>query len=178
MRRCEPTAAETSEDTFFTQIMDKLFWIIPEHLAGRPGPDEELWDLQALHEGGIGAILSVNDGRLCNPQEMASLNIAYACYPLSDSAPPQPGDAERCLKILPSAYEFIETQLRQGRRVVVHCSGGNDRTGLCLGYFLVRYMGLSPNKVLHTLRAVRPTALSAKGWEVFAQQIWLNSVKP
>ena len=158
--------------------MDKLFWIIPGRLAGRPGPDAAPWDLQALYQGGIGAILSVDDGRLCKPEEMATFKIAYACHPLSDSAPPQPGDAEICLKILPTACEFIETQLGQGRRVIVHCSGGNDRTGLCLGYFLVHYMGLSPNKVLHTLRAVRPTALSAKGWEVFAQQIWLNSVKP
>jgi protein-tyrosine phosphatase len=157
--------------------MDKLFWILAGRLAGRPGPDEEPWDLQAFQQGGIGAILSVNDGRLCNPQEMAMFNIVYACYPLFDWAPPQPADAEKCLKILPTAREFIETQLGRGRTVVVHCSGGNDRTGLCLGYFLVHYMGLSPNKALHTLRAVRPMALSTKGWEVFTQQIWLNSVK-
>jgi protein-tyrosine phosphatase len=157
--------------------MDKLFWIVPGRLAGRPGPDEEPWDLQAFHQAGIGAILSVNDGRLCNPREMAKFDIAYACYSLSDSAPPQPGDAEKCLGILPSTYEFIETQLGQERTVMVHCSGGNDRTGLCLGYFLMRHRGLSPDQALHTLRAARPTALSAKGWESFALQIWMKSAK-
>jgi protein-tyrosine phosphatase len=157
--------------------MDKLFWIIPERLAGRPGPDEEPWDLQTFQRAGIGAILSVNDGRLCNPQQMATYDIAYGCYPLSDLVPPQPGDDEICLKILPSTYEFIEAQLGYGRTVVIHCSGGNDRTGLCLGYFLVRHRGLSPDQALHTLRAVRPTALSAQGWESFAQQIWRNTIK-
>ena len=152
--------------------MDKLFWIIPGGLAGRPGPDEEPWDLRAFQQAGIRAILSVNDGRLCDPQQMTTYGIAYACHPLSDSAPPQPGDAEKCLAILPLTYQFIETHLGQGCTVVVHCSGGNDRTGLCLGYFLVRHRGLSPDQALVTLRAVRPTALSAKGWESFAQQIW------
>ena len=152
--------------------MDKLFWIIPGHLAGRPGPDVEPWNLQALRYGGIDAILSVNDGRLCNPQEMAIFGITYARHSLSDWAPPQPGDTEHCLKILPLGSEFIETQLNQGHKVMVHCSGGNDRTGLCLGYYLVHHMGVSPNEALSTLRAVRPTALSAEGWQIFAQHIW------
>ena len=155
--------------------MDKLFWILPRRLAGRPGPDEEPWDLQAFRQAGIGAILSVNDGRLCNPREMAKFDIAYACCPLSDWVPPQLGDAKRCLEILPSTYEFIEMHLELGRKVLVHCSGGNDRTGLCLGYFLVRDRDLSPEQALLALRAVRPTALSAKGWESFALEIWLNS---
>ena len=155
--------------------MDKLFWIIPGRLAGRPGPDEEAWDLQTFQQGSIGAILSVNDGHRCDQQELALLDIAYACYPLSDWVPPQPGDAEICLNILPAACAFVRSQLSRGRRVVVHCSGGNDRTGLCLGYFLVRYMGLAPNRALQTVRAVRPTALSAEGWEDFAHQIWLNA---
>jgi protein-tyrosine phosphatase len=156
--------------------MNHLFWIIPNHLAGRPGPDEEPWDLQAFHQMGIRAIVSVNDGRLCNPQELETLGMAYACFPLSDWVPPQPGDLELCLSTLPTACAFVQSQLSQRRKVVVHCSGGNDRTGLCLGYFLVRYRGFSPKQALQTLRGVRSTILSAEGWEPFAQKIWLNAV--
>jgi len=72
--------------------MDKLFWVIPGKLAGRPGPDREPWNLAALHAGGIGAILSVNDGLSCQPQDFATAGIAYACMPLSSNAPPKPGD--------------------------------------------------------------------------------------
>ena len=154
--------------------MDKLFWIIPSVLAGRPGPDDESWDLSALCRAGIGAILSVNDGRLCDHRELAGLEIAYACYPLSDWVPPQPGDVEFCLEVLPRGYDFVQAQLAQGRRVLVHCSGGNDRTGLFLSYFLVRYAGLSANQAIQRVQAVRPTALSAEGWLAFTQQILLR----
>jgi len=154
--------------------MDKLFWIIPGSLAGRSGPDEESWDLRSLCHAGIGAILSVNDGRLCDRQELAGLEMAYACYPLSDWVPPQPGDVEFCLEVLPCAYEFVQAQLAQGRRVLVHCSGGNDRTGLFLSYFLVRYAGLSASQAIQRVQEVRPTALSAEGWVGFTQQILLR----
>lgn len=151
--------------------MDKLFWLIPHRLAGRPGPDDERWDLALLHDAGIGAVLSVNDGRLCDPEEFAELGMAYACYPLSDWVPPQAGDAEHCLAALPRGYDFVQEQLVQGRTVLVHCSGGNDRTGLFLSYFLVRSAALSAEQAIQRVRTVRPTALSAEGWLAFAQQI-------
>lgn len=151
--------------------MDKLFWIVPNVLAGRPGPDDEPWNLSALRQAGIGAVLSVNDGRLCDPQAFADLKIAYTCYPLSDWVPPQPGDAEHCLTFLPKGYAFVQEQLTAGRRVVVHCSGGNDRTGLFLSYFLVRSAGLSASQAIQRVRDVRPTALGANGWGAFAQQV-------
>ena len=83
--------------------MDKLFWVIPGKLAGRPGPDQKPWNLAALRAGGIGAILSVNDGLLCQPQDFAAAGITYACMPLSSNAPPQPGDEHICLRVLPLA---------------------------------------------------------------------------
>ena len=151
--------------------MDKLFWVIPGTLAGRPGPDQAPWHLAALRAGGIGAILSMNDGRLCQPQDCAGAGITYACMPLSANAPPQPGDAQICLRVLPHAYAFVQAQMGQGHGVVVHCSGGKDRTGLFLGYFFMQQGGLSPQEAIQAVRQVRPIALSAPGWEAFAQQV-------
>jgi hypothetical protein len=98
--------------------MEKLFWIIPDKLAGRPGPDLEPWDLEALREGGIGAILSVNDGILCQPEEFAASRLEYACVPLTDFAPPQPGDDDVCRSALPRAYAFVEAQLNRATSVM------------------------------------------------------------
>lgn len=151
--------------------MDKLFWVIPGYLAGRPGPDDEPWHLASLRQAGIRAVLSVNDGRLCDPQEFAAVEMAYACYPLSDWVPPQPGDAEHCLAALPRGYDFVQMQLTQQHPVLIHCSGGNDRTGLFLSYFLVRAAGLSARQAIQQVQKVRPTALSADGWTGFAQQL-------
>jgi protein-tyrosine phosphatase len=151
--------------------MHALFWIIPEQLAGRAGPDDEPWELPSLRAAGIGAVLSVNDGRMCDPDEFAALGMAYACFPLSDWVPPQPGDAEICLAALPQGHQFVQSQLAQGRRVLVHCSGGNDRTGLFLAYFLVHHAHISPDEAIHAVRVVRPTALGADGWDTFARQL-------
>lgn len=151
--------------------MDKLFWLLPGYLAGRPGPDDKPWQLTELRQAGIGAVLSVNDGRLCDPQAFAAANLAHACHPLSDWVPPQPGDVEQCLAALPRGYAFVQAQLAQARPVLVHCSGGNDRTGLFLSYFLVRYARLSPDQAIQRVQVVRPTALGALGWLEFARDV-------
>src|SRR5262245_37796209 len=80
--------------------MDKVCWLEPGRIAGRPGPDREAWDVKALHAGGIDAVLSVNDGALCSTEEFAALGIAYACCPMPTSVPPFPGDASICAEAL------------------------------------------------------------------------------
>lgn len=151
--------------------MDKLFWLIPGKLAGRAGPDREPWDLASLRSTGIGAVLSVNDGLLCHAEDFAAHGMSYACVPLPDNAPPQPGDDVVCLHALPKGYTFVAKHLGDRRTVLVHCSAGKDRTGLFLCYFLMRRAGLQPEQAIRTVREVRPTALSALGWEAFALQL-------
>jgi protein-tyrosine phosphatase len=151
--------------------MDKLFWVIPGKIAGRPGPDREPWNLDSLRESGIGAVLSVNDGLLCHPEDFEAVGIGYACIPLSSNAPSLPEDEAICLTALPKAFEFVEAQIASGHAVMVHCSGGKDRTGLFLCYFLMKYAGLSGNEAIDAVRQVRPIALSAPGWDEFAHQV-------
>jgi protein-tyrosine phosphatase len=148
--------------------MQNVFWVIAGKLAGRPGPDRIPWNLAAMRDAGIGAILSVNDGPLCHPEDFEACGIVYACIPLSDNAPPQPGDDETCLRALPLAYGFVQQQLRDGRATLVHCSSGKDRTGLFLAYYLMRDTGISVAAAVEELRRVRPNALTAVGWDQFA----------
>jgi protein-tyrosine phosphatase len=148
--------------------MENIFWLIPGKVAGRPGPDRAPWDLRSIRSAGIGAILSVNDGLLCHPEDFKACDISYACFPLSENAPPQPGDDEICLRALPLAYDFVQQQLRDGRATLVHCSSGKDRTGLFLAYYLMRDTGISVAAAVEELRRVRPIALTAVGWDHFA----------
>jgi len=151
--------------------MDHLFWVIPEKLAGRPGPQKYRWDLASLREEGVGAVLSVNNGALCHREEFEAQGIQYACVPLSSNEPPLPGDDAICMAALPKAYDFVVGQMAEGRAVLVHCTAGKDRTGLFLCYYLVRNAGSTPKDAIHSVRQVRPTALSALGWEEFAGQL-------
>lgn len=151
--------------------MQNLFVLILGKLAGRPGPDRAPWKLAALRDGGIGAVLSVNDGLLCHPADFRACGIAYSCVPLSDNAPPQPGDDATCLRALPTAYEFVKEHIASGKMTVVHCSSGKDRTGLFLAYYLMREEGVTVQVAIERVKAVRPIALSAIGWDEFAVDV-------
>src|SRR6476659_4617682 len=144
--------------------MKHLFWLIPDRLAGRPGPDRAPWNLASMRDAGIGAVLSVNDGLLCHPEDFRAHGISYACVPLSDNAPPQPGDDEACLRALPAAGAFVQKQLSSGRITVVHCSSGKDRTGLVLAYYAMREAGLSPAAAIEEVRRVRRSGGTISHW--------------
>lgn len=151
--------------------MEHLFWLIPGLIAGRAGPNRQSWDVAKLRQAGIGAVLSVNDGELCHPEDFARVGMVYACMPLSPNAPPRPGDFEYCLRVLPDAYLFVYTQIKNDRPVLVHCSSGKDRTCLLFAYFLMMQEDCAPHEAMARVRAVRPIAFSAEGWEEFAAQV-------
>ena len=151
--------------------MRNVFWLRPGAIGGRTGPNCDTWDPKDLAAGGIGAVLSVNDGDLVRPDELAAVGIEYCRVPLSDAAPPQPGDLEICISALPRALSFAVDSIGRNRAVLVHCRSGKDRTGLFLSYYLCVIEGLTSSEAIRELRRVRPIALSAEGWESFAYQV-------
>lgn len=163
--------------------MQHIFWVIQNQLAGRCGPDRQPWQLADLRTAGFNAVLSVNDGLLCHPEDFKRLGMAYACVPLPPNAPPRPGDFDQCLAALPVAYSFVAEQFAQAHRVLVHCSSGKDRTGLFLAYCLMNHLGQSANEAIANVLTVRPIAYTADGWLDFAFEVLLaagsdDSFKP
>ena len=151
--------------------MRNVFWLREGVIGGRSGPNRDTWNPADLAAAGIGAVLSVNDGELVHPEDLAKVAIDHCCVPLSDAAPPQPGDVEICLNALPRALSFVVQSIDRGRSVLVHCNSGKDRTGLFLSYYLCVTEGLKPRDAIREVRRVRSIALSADGWEPFAYQV-------
>jgi len=151
--------------------MNHIFWLLPGRLAGRPGPNREPWDLSAVRGLGIDAVLSVNDGEDCNRAELAALGFYHCVVPLPPNEPPQPGDEETCYIGLPAAHDFVIAQHRCDRAVLVHCSAGNDRTGLVMSHFLIREFGLDVETAIARVREVRPRAMTARGWESLSRRV-------
>ena len=151
--------------------MREIFWLRPDRIAGRAGPGLYSWIPAELAAGGIGAILSVNDGASVYPDDLAAAGIDYACYPMEDNAPPRPGDFEHCVATLPPALEFVTGRLDSGRSVLIHCTAGKDRTGLTMCHYLCRREGYQPEQAIVEVRRVRPQALSAPGYEPFALEV-------
>src|SRR5262245_14234652 len=101
--------------------MHNVFWM-RDGIGGRSGPNRDAWAPRDLGAGGIGAVLSVNDGELVRVNELAEVGIDYCCVPLSDAAPPLPGDHEVCVNALPRALSFALRSIANQRSVLVHCT--------------------------------------------------------
>lgn len=157
--------------------MRNVFWLREGVIAGRSGPNRDAWNPKELADGGIGAVLSVNDGELVHSEDLCAVGINYSCVPLSDAAPPQPGDLQTCVDALPRALRFALSSIESGRGVLVHCRSGKDRTGMFLTYYLCATEGLTPPRAIEEVRRVRPIALSAEGWETLTLDV-LRELKP
>lgn len=151
--------------------MKHVFWLRPGQIAGRSGPNLDPWDPSELASAGIGAILSVNDGELVHVEDLKNVRLDYRCIPLSDAAPPRPGDKEICLEALPRALDYATAVLGTGKRLLVHCRSGKDRTGMFMAYFLSEIEGLSTQEAIQEVKRVRPIAFSAEGWDEFAIEV-------
>lgn len=151
--------------------MRHVFWLRRNVIAGRTGPNTDPWNPSELAKGGIGAILSVNDGVCVRPDDLAGADISYKCVAFSNAAPPRPGDLEICATALPKALEFALTSIESGRSLLVHCRSGKDRTGMFLSYYLCRTEGLPAVEAIEEVKRVRPIALSAEGWELFTLRV-------
>lgn len=157
--------------------MEYVFWLVPGRLAGRAGPNRRPWDLAGIRGLGIGAVLSVNDAAGCDPAEFSALGLIHRCIPLPPNEPPLDGDEALCREALPAAHEFVLAQHAAGRAVLVHCSAGKDRTGLLMSYYLMREHGLGVDEAIARVRAVRPIALSALGWEAMGRRVLAGPVE-
>lgn len=158
--------------------MRHVFWFAPGRVAGRSGPSKDPWSLHDLRSQGIGAVLSVNDGLLCHPEDFTAAELRYGCHPLSANAPPEKGDFELCLRTLPLALEFVLENECTSRATLVHCHSGKDRTGLFLAYYALKVWQMSPAEAMSAVRATRSIAFTAHGWDDFAFQVLSASGAP
>jgi protein-tyrosine phosphatase len=151
--------------------MQHIFWLIDGELCGRPGPNHQPWNAQELKVAGVGAVLSVNNAESVYPDEFDSAGIVYRCIPLASNAPPRPGDLELCLERLEMCYAYARSEIEAGRVLMVHCRHGKDRTGMFMAHYLKMQRKLSTLEAIAEVKAVRPIALTAEGWDQFAIEV-------
>ena len=156
--------------------MKHVFWVYPGEVAGRPGPGVAPWKLSELKAGGFDVVLSVASD-LFDHSDTVVAGLARSCIPLPDVRPPDMYGTEVCAATLPLTSRFIETNVREGRRVLVHCAAGNERTGLVLSHYIAGREGISVSEAIRRLRAIRPGALGDEGWEEMAVRLIPELIK-
>ncbi len=157
--------------------MKNTFWLVPGRVAGRCGPNHEPWSLSQIRAAGIAAVLNLSECQPCQV-EFTAAQVDVAWIPLPNSYPADAYAEEECLRLLPQAQAFLQSHLDAGCNVLVHCTLGQDRTGLLLAYHLAVSEGLCPEEAIRKVKQVRPKALSARGWTEMAQRILLTLTAP
>lgn len=122
--------------------MQKVFWVIPDLLAGRAGPSYATWSLAELYANGFRSVLNLSEFA---PELDAFATVGLECtwMPISNTYPPADDVESDCLAILSSTAAFIAKQIAARRPVLVHCAWGRDRTGIVLAYYLALQQKLS-----------------------------------
>ena len=109
----------------------------------RPGL---LWrleeDLDFLKNAGISTIVNLEE-HTWNYDRFKVKHI-----PVKEFKAPRLADIEEFVR-------FIDSEIRKGRRVVVHCYAGMGRTNLMLAAYLV-YLGVEPENALNLVKEKRP----------------------
>ncbi|WP_245627080.1 protein-tyrosine phosphatase family protein [Gynuella sunshinyii] len=147
-----------------------MFWLRDGKLAGRCGPNKHPWQVETFKAQNFSAILSVNDGEGVHETLIRHCRLNYAHIPMSDNAPPRPGDKQYCLSQLPLAISFITDNLGDGP-VLIHCRSGKDRTALVMAATLMTMEQISARTAMNHIIKVRPIAFTADGWADFAQDV-------
>lgn len=150
--------------------MKQVFWLIDGQLAGRSGPNKDAWDLAELKAAGFGAIVSLNDGAMCDTQAMADLGIAHQVFNLPDNIPPVEGDVEVCAAIMPKVLAFIRQAESESKAVLLHCRSGINRTELMMAYYLMKN-GAAPVHAVSQVRNASGLAFDAEGWDQFVYDV-------
>ena len=150
--------------------MKHVFWVYRNKVAGRPGPVAAPWSLPELKQGGFDRILSVASDLFPHSAASAS-GISRTCIPLPDVAPPDAETVAICRANLRATLVVLERSVERGHQVLVHCAAGKDRTGLVLAHYVAKTENVGAAEAIRILRATRPEALSAEGWEEMALEL-------
>jgi ADP-ribosyl-[dinitrogen reductase] hydrolase len=139
------------------------YWVLPgQLLAGEyPGvidPGASRLRIERLLAAGIDCIVNLTGPDELPPYDgLLPAHMAHHRFPIRDHG--IPADPSHMVDIL----ELIESQLRAGRRVYVHCRAGIGRTGMVVGCLLVE-RGASGEDALAALNDAWRQCARAESW--------------
>jgi atypical dual specificity phosphatase len=139
-------------------------WIVPGKLAGTPMPGvvfEIDYDLQALKAVGISTLITLTENDL--PQDALTRNgLKNVHLSIRDREPPTVAQMTMLLM-------RMDTLLKAGEALAVHCLAGIGRTGTVLACWLIRE-GLTAGEALRRVRRIEPRFVQSQVQEEFLHQ--------
>ncbi|MCP4542041.1 MAG: hypothetical protein GY832_33360 [Chloroflexi bacterium] len=141
--------------------MKAIYWLLPDLLAGRPGPGMSSWDLEGIWNEGLRTIITLIRG---DEPAIQATGFRHYQVPLNSWLAILPCTRQRLVQRMLPVIDLVAAEVAAGRPTLVHCYAGKDRTGAILAGYLIRYQGLSPEEAFRLLRQINPRAMTAPGF--------------
>merc|ERR1711879_899614 len=98
----------------------------------------DICDVEALVRRGVGAVLDLSQcGYWSLTQRFEAEGITYKALDCKDN-----NRYDIVREVFPEAFEFIAAQIKLGRRVLVNCWAGENRSPTIVVGFLARRQGM------------------------------------
>ena len=134
--------------------MRYLSWILPGKLVTRPGPRGVAWDLEQIRDAaGIEVVVSLSDE--AEAADVARAGLLHVQNYLPDAPLYTEAECRAFIAQALPAVEAIERELALGKKVLVHCHAGRDRTGFVVAAVLTRTDGRSAKEALAEIRRIK-----------------------
>jgi len=150
-------------------------WIIRGALASSSIPENEQ-DILKLYNEDIKAVLCLVEEeelpfrRIDEYKKiLEKYGIIMKHYPIEDFKAPSLEGIIECI-------DWIESNLKNNKKVLVHCKAGQGRTGTIVACFLVKKYGLTAEEAIRYVRRIRPGSVTSES-QILAVKIFEKYLK-
>jgi len=128
-------------------------WIEKDRVAASGYPASR-GQLEWVSDRGIESILSLTENPL--PREwLEGLPLRVEHIAMSDHGLPERETLDR-------AARYIQSEVEEGLRILVHCMAGRGRTGCAVAAYLIKNRGIGASEAIRALRTVRPGFIESR----------------
>ncbi len=174
IERYQPTIGKKSKLPKKTPFGPRGFhWVVSKKLAATPRPGLLSGlkpDLQALAKVGVDYLVCLEEQETVSRGLAAEQGMDICHFPIQDMQ--KPG-----LKETHKLITHMESMIRLGKCVAVHCKAGLGRTGTIIASYLIEN-GMTPIEAKRKVRCLDPRMIQSEEQEVFIEEFyeWLSTI--
>lgn len=131
-------------DAFFHKPMN--FSYVDDHVCGSARIMSKR-DLEWLGAQGVHAVLALTETAV-PASWIEGTGIEYRQVPVKNHTAPNMTQLDECV-------DFIDTNIRKGKKTLVHCAAGKGRTGTVIAAYLCAHEDLSAEDAIRRVRSKR-----------------------
>lgn len=129
-------------------------------------------DIEQLAAAGAGLVLTLLEaddrvrlGVRALDRIISDAGLAYASFPIRDHGIPHDAQSATLVQLL----DDLETRIRSGQSIAIHCQAGLGRTGMMAGLLLGRF-GIDAAAAITAIRQTRPGSIETQAQEDFVRE--------